>query len=190
MIYCRSDAACLCLSCDRIVHSANALSKRHSRTLVCERCNSQPAIVRCVEEKISLCQNCDWGGHATSASGGHQRQTINCYSGCPSSAELSRVWSFFPSISMDDSSATCEQGFGSMSLTDHSGAKCETQVDSSTTDVAPPGRSKTYSVQNKDKSSILSAPSSVPVTDPAVIVSDRPPPGSMNSLTVKVELRF
>lgn len=91
---------------------------------------------------------------------------------------------------MDDSSATCEQGFGSMSLTDHSGAKCETQVDSSTTDVAPPGRSKTYSVQNKDKSSILSAPSSVPVTDPAVIVSDRPPPGSMNSLTVKVELRF
>lgn len=39
-VYCRSDAACLCLSCDRNVHSANALSRRHSRTLVCERCNS------------------------------------------------------------------------------------------------------------------------------------------------------
>ncbi|KAL1211995.1 Zinc finger protein CONSTANS-LIKE 9 [Cardamine amara subsp. amara] len=63
MVYCRSDAACLCLSCDRSVHSANALSKRHSRTLVCERCNAQPATVRCVEERVSLCQNCDWSGH-------------------------------------------------------------------------------------------------------------------------------
>ncbi|XP_020109419.1 zinc finger protein CONSTANS-LIKE 9-like [Ananas comosus] len=95
MIYCRPDAACLCLSCDRGVHAANALSCRHLRTLLCGRCNSQPAIVRCIEENISLCRGCDWSGHGGSASAlGHKMQPINSYSGCPSSAELSRLWSF------------------------------------------------------------------------------------------------
>ncbi|GMY09611.1 zinc finger protein CONSTANS-LIKE 9-like [Fagus crenata] len=120
MVYCRSDAACLCLSCDRNVHSANALSKRHSRTLLCERCNSQPAFVRCSQERISLCQNCDWTGHGASTSASsHKRQTINCYSGCPSAAELSSIWSFvldFPSAG----ESTCEQELGLMSLTENS----------------------------------------------------------------------
>ncbi|XP_073001537.1 zinc finger protein CONSTANS-LIKE 10-like [Typha latifolia] len=30
IVYCRADAACLCLPCDTIVHSASALSRRHS----------------------------------------------------------------------------------------------------------------------------------------------------------------
>ncbi|XP_011100551.1 zinc finger protein CONSTANS-LIKE 9 [Sesamum indicum] len=125
IIYCRSDAASLCLSCDRNVHSANALSKRHSRTLVCERCNSQPAFIRCIEEKVSLCQNCDWVGHAGSnISPGHKRQAVNCYSGCPSAAELSSIWSFlldFPSVG----DSTCEQGMGSMSITDNRSMDCQ-----------------------------------------------------------------
>ncbi|KAK4752898.1 hypothetical protein SAY87_021696 [Trapa incisa] len=120
MVYCRSDAACLCLSCDRNVHSANALSKRHSRALLCERCNSQPAIVRCVEEKISLCYNCDLIGHGSSTSGSaHKRQTVNCYSGCPSAAELSSIWSSvleFPSAG----DTACEKEMGLMSITDNS----------------------------------------------------------------------
>ncbi|KAG0466295.1 hypothetical protein HPP92_017875 [Vanilla planifolia] len=96
LVYCRSDAASLCLSCDRNVHSANALSRRHSRTLLCNRCYSHPATVRCIDEGISLCHNCDWTGHGASASAsGHKRQTISCYSGCPSLAELSRIWPFF-----------------------------------------------------------------------------------------------
>ncbi|KAK6774326.1 hypothetical protein RDI58_029565 [Solanum bulbocastanum] len=119
IVYCRSDAACLCLSCDRNVHSANALSQRHSRTLICERCNSQPAVVRCVEERTSLCQNCDWSGHASSSSGSsmHKRQTLSCYTGCPSAAELSNIWSFL----LDDPSIgdTCEQRMGSMSINDN-----------------------------------------------------------------------
>ncbi|PWA54403.1 CONSTANS-like 9 [Artemisia annua] len=116
MVYCRSDAAYLCLSCDRLVHSANALSKRHSRTLVCDRCNSQPAVIRCMEEKVSLCQNCDWDGHNGSST--HSRQTLNCYSGCPSAEELSSIWSFMSeSISVIDS--TCEQGMGSMCIADN-----------------------------------------------------------------------
>lgn len=96
MVYCRSDAAYLCLSCDRSVHSANALSKRHLRTLVCEQCNCQIATVRCLEENLSLCQNCNRSGHGTPASpADHKSQTIDSYSGCPSAAELSRIWSFF-----------------------------------------------------------------------------------------------
>lgn len=124
MVYCRSDEAYLCLSCDRNVHSANALSKRHSRTLVCDRCNAQPAFVRCVEEKVSLCQNCDWEGHngSKSAFGSHSRQTLNCYSGCPSAAELSSIWSFMsdpPSV-ID---SNCEQEMGLMSIADHNNSQ-------------------------------------------------------------------
>lgn len=122
MVYCRSDAACLCLSCDRNVHSANALSQRHSRTLVCERCNLQPAFVRCIEESLSLCQNCDWMAHGGSNSGSvHKTQPVNCYSGCPSAVELSNIWSFLLDLpSVVDT--TCEQGIGSMSIDDKSQA--------------------------------------------------------------------
>lgn len=117
MVYCRSDAACLCLSCDRSVHSANALSKRHSRTLVCERCNAQPATVRCVEETVSLCQNCDWSGHnnSNSSSQNHKRQTISCYSGCPSSSELASIWSFCLDLA---GQSVCEQEMGIMNIDD------------------------------------------------------------------------
>ncbi|KAF7827222.1 zinc finger protein CONSTANS-LIKE 9-like [Senna tora] len=123
MVYCRSDAACLCLSCDRSVHSANALSRRHSRTLLCERCNSQPALVRCAEERVSLCQNCDWLGHGSSTSSAssstHKRQTINSYSGCPSAAEFSSIWSFVSDIpSIGESS--CEQELGLMTINENS----------------------------------------------------------------------
>ncbi|CAN1236197.1 Zinc finger protein CONSTANS-LIKE 10 [Linum grandiflorum] len=128
MVYCRSDAACLCLSCDRNVHAANALSKRHSRTLLCERCSSQPALVRCSEEKVSLCQNCNWMGHggssssSNSAGSSHKRQTINCYSGCPSASELSSIWSFvldFPSAAEAETSTMYEQGMGLMSIAEN-----------------------------------------------------------------------
>nr|WQK28214.1 CONSTANS-like protein 6 [Cymbidium sinense] len=124
VVYCRSDAASLCLSCDRNVHSANALSRRHSRTLLCERCYSQPATVRCIEESISLCHNCDWNGHSAFASAsGHKKQTISSYTGCPSAAELANIWSFvleFPSVT--DSS--CEQGMGLMSINENSTSTC------------------------------------------------------------------
>lgn len=120
MVYCRSDAACLCLSCDRNVHSANALSKRHSRTLVCERCNAQPASVRCSDERVSLCQNCDWSGHDgknSTTTSHHKRQTINCYSGCPSSAELSSIWSFCMDLNISSAEeSACEQGMGLMTI--------------------------------------------------------------------------
>uniref|UniRef100_A0A1J3CXJ5 Zinc finger protein CONSTANS-LIKE 10 n=1 Tax=Noccaea caerulescens TaxID=107243 RepID=A0A1J3CXJ5_NOCCA len=123
MVYCRSDAACLCLSCDRNVHSANALSKRHSRNLICERCNAQPASVRCSDERVSLCQNCDWSGH-NGATSHHKRQTINCYSGCPSSEELASIWSFCLDLSLSSAGeSACEQGMGLMTIDEGGGEK-------------------------------------------------------------------
>nr|AGI62032.1 CONSTANS-like 8 [Erycina pusilla] len=119
MVYCNSDAASLCLSCDRNVHSANALSRRHSRTLLCERCSSRPATIRCIDERISLCHNCDWNGHSVFASASrHKKQTIGCYTGCPSATELANIWSFvleFPLV-IDSS---CEQGMGLMSINEN-----------------------------------------------------------------------
>ncbi|KAL7592396.1 hypothetical protein Lser_V15G34934 [Lactuca serriola] len=166
MVYCRSDAAYLCLSCDRVVHSANALSKRHSRTLVCDRCNSQPAVVRCVEEKVSLCQNCDWVGHNGSTT--HSRQTLNCYSGCPSAVELSSIWSFMTELpSVIDS--TCEQGIGSMSIADNSQG---------------PSRSNNNQDVVANESNLLTGSSSVHVDDKQENVVQQV--GQLNSSSSKV----
>ncbi|CAN8265726.1 unnamed protein product [Cochlearia groenlandica] len=136
MVYCRSDAACLCLSCDRNVHSANALSKRHSRTLVCEKCNAQPASVRCSDERVSFCQNCDWLGHNNGDTSQHKRQPINCYSGCPSSEQLASIWSFC--LDLDFSSggqSACEQGMGLMTIDDDNGGEGEkTSVENANVD--------------------------------------------------------
>lgn len=57
-------------------------------------------------------------GKSTSAST-HKRQTLNCYSGCPSATELSSIWSFvldFPS----GGESTCEQELGLMSIAENS----------------------------------------------------------------------
>ncbi|KAG5551423.1 hypothetical protein RHGRI_009742 [Rhododendron griersonianum] len=161
VVYCRSDAACLCLSCDLNVHSANALSRRHSRTLVCGRCNSQPSFVRCVEENISLCQNCDWLGHIGSTSAStHKKQTVNCYSGCPSAEELSTLWSFvLDEPSLGD--ATCEKGMSSMSINDKSLINCTEPLQSNDgQDVSV--LIEANGVKNIEKSSIWTGSSSMP----------------------------
>ncbi|KAJ0112143.1 hypothetical protein Patl1_01796 [Pistacia atlantica] len=152
IVYCRSDAACLCLSCDRNVHSANALSKRHSRTLLCERCNSQPALVRCAEERVSLCQSCDWRGHGTSTlASAHKRQTINCYSGCPSASELSSIWSFVLDLPSVGESA-CEQELGLMSITDNSMKNTWGNNEDTITQNASGGGVETNNMRDADKS--------------------------------------
>jgi len=179
-VYCRSDAACLCLSCDRNVHSANALSRRHSRTLLCERCNSQPAFVRCAEEKISLCQNCDWLAHGTSpTSSTHKRQTINCYSGCPSAAEFSSIWSFF--LDIPSMGEACEQELGLMSINENGNKS----------DLVPPegqnvsGSSQVTDLPTKDK--FWAGTSSIPVSGSESRILDQPP-GPGNECIPKVYL--
>ncbi|PON87995.1 Zinc finger-domain containing protein [Trema orientale] len=168
MVYCRSDAACLCLSCDRNVHSANILSKRHSRTLLCERCNSQPALVRCAEERVSLCQNCDWMGHgASTSSSTHKRQTISCYSGCPSAAELSSIWSFV----LDSPSAgesACEQELGLMSINENSTGNAPGLSENASGSVG------VNNVPSMAKASVWPSLSSVPELNAASQVLDLP----------------
>ncbi|CAI9772723.1 unnamed protein product [Fraxinus pennsylvanica] len=92
VVYCKSDSAKLCLQCDSRVHSANSLSCRHPRSLICDKCSSQAATVRCIEDKLSLCEDCDWNGNSCSGVG-HHRLKLNFYTGCPSLAEFSKIWS-------------------------------------------------------------------------------------------------
>ncbi|KAG9152386.1 hypothetical protein Leryth_016764 [Lithospermum erythrorhizon] len=88
------------------------LSTNHSST---QHTTSTPAY----QERISLCPSCDWQTHSsTSAVSTHKRQAVSCYSGCPSAAELSTMWSFLLDFqSVGDS--TCEKGMGSISIADN-----------------------------------------------------------------------
>ncbi|GJP35981.1 hypothetical protein CLOM_g20522 [Closterium sp. NIES-68] len=92
-VYCKADSARLCLSCDRVVHSANNLSLRHHRTLLCDGCNAEPASVRCRDENLSLCPECDTASHSANPSGAnHSRHVFECFTGCPSAADLAKLW--------------------------------------------------------------------------------------------------
>ncbi|KAJ4976350.1 hypothetical protein NE237_001456 [Protea cynaroides] len=184
IVYCRSDAACLCLPCDRSVHSANALSRRHSRTLLCERCYSQSAIVRCLEENISLCQNCDWNGHSNSTLGSaHKSQAINCYSGCPSASETSSIWSFLlESRSMDDSN--CEQGLGLMSIDENNISNYWGPTEENST-VDHAVASGMEDVENVDKFGLWMGSSSVSASNPMPRIVDQPS-GSVDPTTAKL----
>lgn len=184
VIYCRSDAAALCLSCDRIVHSANALSRRHSRTLLCDRCSTQPAFVRCIEESVSLCQNCDWNEHGGSAvAKGHKRETINCYIGCPSAAELSRMWPFFKEFPPIED-ADCGQGLGLMTIDENSVTNCWGHPENSNS-----GAGKLNNPGAFDKFDSLIGSSSGPAICSMPCTADLVA-GSVDSTTPKVHLGF
>ncbi|CAN8268819.1 unnamed protein product [Cochlearia groenlandica] len=93
-IYCKSDLAKLCINCDAHIHSANPLSYKHTRSLICEKCFLQPSVTRCLDEKVSYCQGCLW--HANNCSAlGHNLQSLNPFSGCPSLPDFATTWSTF-----------------------------------------------------------------------------------------------
>ncbi|CAI9756042.1 unnamed protein product [Fraxinus pennsylvanica] len=91
IVYCKSDAARLCLFCDAKVHSANALSSRHPRTLVCEACRRRPVYVRCFDHEMFMCRSCDNSHHASSQ---HQKKVVRSYVGCPSALDFAALWGF------------------------------------------------------------------------------------------------
>ncbi|KAI3499163.1 hypothetical protein L1887_34956 [Cichorium endivia] len=93
VVYCKSDAAKLCFQCDNRVHSANSLSRRHPRSLLCDNCNMQPAIVHHLFDKMFLCQVCDLNENGCSSGQGHSIEELNAYTGCPSNEEFLKILS-------------------------------------------------------------------------------------------------
>ncbi|CAH8324933.1 unnamed protein product [Eruca vesicaria subsp. sativa] len=63
-LYCRPDAAFLCLSCDSKIHAANKLASRHARVWMCEVCEQAPAHVTCKADAAALCVTCDRDIHS------------------------------------------------------------------------------------------------------------------------------
>ncbi|KAL8218637.1 hypothetical protein R6Q57_022010 [Mikania cordata] len=92
VVCCKADAAYLCLSCDTKVHSANPLSKRHHRTLICDMCGRRPTYVRCYHHQKFMCRGCDLSQHEASSQ--HIKRVMNSYVGCPSARDLGALWGF------------------------------------------------------------------------------------------------
>ncbi|PSR84953.1 Zinc finger protein [Actinidia chinensis var. chinensis] len=92
VVYCKADAAQLCLSCDAKVHSANALSNRHPRTLVCEVCRYRATYVRCSDHRMFMCRGCDSNLHDHTSR--HCKRVIRSYMGCPSAKDFAVLWGF------------------------------------------------------------------------------------------------
>ncbi|KAL9262185.1 Zinc finger protein CONSTANS-LIKE 12-like protein [Drosera capensis] len=60
-IYCESDQARLCWTCDDAVHAANFLVGKHPRCLLCNVCSSPTpwsAAGRSIDRAVSVCNNC------------------------------------------------------------------------------------------------------------------------------------
>ncbi|KAL9273874.1 putative zinc finger protein [Drosera capensis] len=93
VIYCTADAAFLCLSCDAKVHSANAVSNKHFRTLLCEMCRNQLSYVRCMEHRTVMCHSCERTVHEV-ISHQHETRSISSYAGCPSANYFAKLWGF------------------------------------------------------------------------------------------------
>lgn len=94
-LHCRADAARLCVACDRHVHAANALSRKHVRAPLCAGCAARPAAARVSPtpspggaDPAFLCADCCEGCAAASAA----RVPVEGFSGCPSAAELAASW--------------------------------------------------------------------------------------------------
>lgn len=92
LVYCKADAAYLCLSCDAKVHLANSLSGRHLRTLVCNSCRYHLAYVQCLGHKMLICRDCDQKLHDVSLP--HQKRAIRSFIGCPSAKDFATLWGF------------------------------------------------------------------------------------------------
>ncbi|KAL4585174.1 hypothetical protein LXL04_009789 [Taraxacum kok-saghyz] len=93
VVYCKSDAAKLCVQCDNRVHSANSLSSRHTRSLLCDNCNLHPAVTHRLFDKMFLCHVCDLNENRCSSGQGHSIEELNAYSGCPSDEEFLNILS-------------------------------------------------------------------------------------------------
>ncbi|XP_075650481.1 B-box zinc finger protein 23 [Castanea sativa] len=91
-VLCCADEAVLCRECDGKVHAANKLSQKHERVLLkqpsssssfsssnvqlppCDLCQERIGYLFCLEDRASLCTNCDVSTHMGSLhASSHQR---------------------------------------------------------------------------------------------------------------------
>ncbi|CAH8335753.1 unnamed protein product [Eruca vesicaria subsp. sativa] len=76
-LFCRADAAFLCVQCDGKIHTANKLALRHERVLLCQVCEQSPAHVTCKADAAALCVTCDRDIHsANPLSRRHERVPV------------------------------------------------------------------------------------------------------------------
>ncbi|KAJ3681289.1 hypothetical protein LUZ60_015778 [Juncus effusus] len=121
VLHCRADSALLCLACDRVVHSANALSRRHSRAPLCSSCLSLPASSRRPSSPPSfICSDCDVDASLSSSV---VRFPIEPFCGCPSAFELAQSWgvnisSSDPGFDPDPDPIWSEMGYSSILAVD------------------------------------------------------------------------
>lgn len=66
-LYCQTDSAYLCFSCDEYIHAANPQALQHRRVLVCSECENSPAAFTCKADAASLCISCDVEIHSANA---------------------------------------------------------------------------------------------------------------------------
>ncbi|ESR61248.1 hypothetical protein CICLE_v10016655mg [Citrus x clementina] len=82
-VLCCADEAALCWDCDRKVHSANMLAKKHQRLPLshsssqmpkCDICQETTGYFFCLEDRALFCRKCDVAIHtANTYVSGHQR---------------------------------------------------------------------------------------------------------------------
>lgn len=79
-LFCRSDSAFLCITCDSNIHAANKLASRHHRVTLCEVCEQAPAHVTCKADAAALCVSCDHDIHsANPLASRHERIPLNTF---------------------------------------------------------------------------------------------------------------
>lgn len=66
-LYCQTDSAYLCFSCDEYIHAANPQALQHRRVLICSECENSPAAFTCKADAASLCISCDVEIHSANA---------------------------------------------------------------------------------------------------------------------------
>lgn len=92
VVYCRADAAYLCVGCDGKVHGANKLASRHERVWMCEVCELAPAVVTCKADAAALCVSCDTDIHsANPLARRHERVPVTPFFECPSLSKGAHV---------------------------------------------------------------------------------------------------
>lgn len=63
-IYCHTDSAYLCSSCDAQIHGLGSPGWAHHRVQLCGACENAPVAFTCKADDASLCVNCDFEIHS------------------------------------------------------------------------------------------------------------------------------